>query len=46
MAFSLQNFCPTTEGILKTVHKDYDMDQHLKEKRMTSKSYEDVECKC
>lgn len=44
MAFSLQNFCPTTEVILKTVHKDYDMDQHLKEKRMTSKSYEDVEC--
>lgn len=44
MAYSIQNFCPTTESILKTIHKDYDMTQHLKEKRMVTKSYEDVEC--
>lgn len=45
MALSLQTFCPTTEGILKTVHNDYDIQRHLKKKGMVSKSYEDVECK-
>jgi hypothetical protein len=45
MALSLQNFCPTTENILKTVHNDYDIQRHLKKKGMVSRSYEDVECK-
>ncbi|XP_046852479.1 AMP deaminase 2-like isoform X2 [Xenia sp. Carnegie-2017] len=44
MALSLQNFCPTTEALLKTVHNDYDIQQYLEKTGMVTKSYEDVEC--